>query len=205
MAQRRGSVNTPLRTGPYDNSNLRWAGMTSDEIYRTQQFGKRTGFGKRPCVAGCRLRQRLRRSASVGRGQHTGRDRGRGSTVGFFFASGSFRSFSPASFTPRTAPTPDLVREGASLTAPHGKRRRESSRERAVAASRRVRGPQNSGVSLFRNASRERLTGRATDTLVVTGCTTSGCVRASVVDAMSMNFRTVVASDAVGDTAHRAT
>ena len=46
------------------------------------------------------------------------------------------------------------------------------------------------------------LTGRAIDTLVVTGCTTSGCVRASVVDAMSMNFRTVVASDAVGDRAH---
>ena len=46
------------------------------------------------------------------------------------------------------------------------------------------------------------LTGRAIDTLVVAGCTTSGCVRASVVDAMSMNFRTVVASDAVGDRAH---
>jgi maleamate amidohydrolase len=42
------------------------------------------------------------------------------------------------------------------------------------------------------------LTGRAIDTLVVTGCTTSGCVRASVVDAMSMNFRTAVASYAVG-------
>ena len=42
----------------------------------------------------------------------------------------------------------------------------------------------------------------AIDTLIVTGCTTSGCVRASVVDAVSMNFRTVVASDAVGDRAH---
>src|ERR1700722_1629605 len=46
------------------------------------------------------------------------------------------------------------------------------------------------------------LTGRAIDTLIVTGCTTSGCARASVVDAVSMNFRTVVASDAVGDRAH---
>jgi maleamate amidohydrolase len=45
------------------------------------------------------------------------------------------------------------------------------------------------------------LTGRGVDTLVVAGCTTSGCVRASVVDAMSMNFRTVVAADAVGDRA----
>ena len=37
------------------------------------------------------------------------------------------------------------------------------------------------------------------DTLVVTGCTTSGCVRASVVDAFSYNFRVMVPSDAVYD------
>ena len=39
------------------------------------------------------------------------------------------------------------------------------------------------------------------DTLLVTGCTTSGCIRASVVDAMSYNFRTVVVTDCVGDRA----
>jgi maleamate amidohydrolase len=39
------------------------------------------------------------------------------------------------------------------------------------------------------------------DTVVVTGCTTSGCVRASAVDAMSHNFRTIVARDCVGDRA----
>ena len=45
------------------------------------------------------------------------------------------------------------------------------------------------------------LVSRGVDTLVVAGCTTSGCVRASVIDAMSMNYRTVVASDCVGDRA----
>lgn len=39
------------------------------------------------------------------------------------------------------------------------------------------------------------------DTLVVAGCTTSGCVRASVVDAISYNFRPIVARDCVGDRA----
>ena len=39
------------------------------------------------------------------------------------------------------------------------------------------------------------------DTIIVTGATTSGCVRASVVDSMSYNFRTIVASDGVGDRA----
>ena len=36
---------------------------------------------------------------------------------------------------------------------------------------------------------------------LVAGCTTSGCVRASVVDAMSWNFRPVVIEDCVGDRA----
>lgn len=37
------------------------------------------------------------------------------------------------------------------------------------------------------------------DTLVVTGCTTSGCVRASVVDAFAYNFRVLVPWDCVYD------
>lgn len=37
------------------------------------------------------------------------------------------------------------------------------------------------------------------DTLVVTGCTTSGCVRGSVVDGFAYNFRSVVPHDAVYD------
>jgi nicotinamidase-related amidase len=46
---------------------------------------------------------------------------------------------------------------------------------------------------------------RGIDTLVVTGCTTSGCVRGSVVDAFAYNFRAIVPHDAVYDrsrTAH---
>ena len=39
------------------------------------------------------------------------------------------------------------------------------------------------------------------DTVLVTGCTTSGCVRATVVDSMSNNFRTIVVTDCVGDRA----
>lgn len=45
----------------------------------------------------------------------------------------------------------------------------------------------------------EALRRRGVDTLIVAGCTTSGCVRATVVDAMSYNFRTIVARDCVGD------
>jgi maleamate amidohydrolase len=45
------------------------------------------------------------------------------------------------------------------------------------------------------------LTRRGVRTLVVAGCVTSGCVRASVVDAMSLGFRPLVLSDCVGDRA----
>ena len=40
---------------------------------------------------------------------------------------------------------------------------------------------------------------RSIDTLVVTGCTTSGCVRGSVVDAFAHNYRVLVPHDAVYD------
>jgi maleamate amidohydrolase len=45
------------------------------------------------------------------------------------------------------------------------------------------------------------LIGKGVDTLLVAGCTTSGCVRASVIDSMSYNFRTIVVTDCVGDRA----
>tara|TARA_A100001037_G_scaffold49534_1_gene41468 strand:- start:367 stop:1095 length:729 start_codon:yes stop_codon:yes gene_type:complete len=51
-----------------------------------------------------------------------------------------------------------------------------------------------SGTPLVRH-----LIGMAIDTVVLTGCTTSGCVRCAAVDANSYNFRTIVAEDAVFD------
>jgi len=46
-----------------------------------------------------------------------------------------------------------------------------------------------------------RLVARGVDTLVIAGCTTSGCVRASTLDAMCHGFRPIVARDCVGDRA----
>lgn len=52
------------------------------------------------------------------------------------------------------------------------------------------------------------LISQGVDTIIVAGCTTSGRVRASVIDAMSWNFRPIVATNCVGDRAlgpHEAT
>jgi maleamate amidohydrolase len=43
------------------------------------------------------------------------------------------------------------------------------------------------------------LTAAQRDTVIVTGCMTSGCVRATTVDAFSYGFRTLVPEDCVGD------
>lgn len=44
-------------------------------------------------------------------------------------------------------------------------------------------------------------TAAGVDTLLVAGCTTSGCVRATVTDALSSGFRPIVVADCVGDRA----
>jgi nicotinamidase-related amidase len=44
-----------------------------------------------------------------------------------------------------------------------------------------------------------RLMSRRVDTLIITGCTTSGCVRATAVDAVQNGFRPMVVREAVGD------
>ena len=45
------------------------------------------------------------------------------------------------------------------------------------------------------------LRGQNVDTLVITGCTTSGCVRASAVDSLQYAYHTIVVRDGVGDRA----
>ena len=44
-----------------------------------------------------------------------------------------------------------------------------------------------------------RLMNQRVDTLIITGCTTSGCVRATAVDAVQSGFRPMVVREAVGD------
>ena len=49
-----------------------------------------------------------------------------------------------------------------------------------------------------------RLNSRRVDTLLIAGCTTSGCVRATAVDAVQLGLRPIVVREAVGDRAEPA-
>ena len=59
--------------------------------------------------------------------------------------------------------------------------------------------PKNHPSAFFGTALASYLVDLGVDTLFVAGCTTSGCVRATVVDAFSFNYRVVVPQDAVFD------
>jgi maleamate amidohydrolase len=49
-----------------------------------------------------------------------------------------------------------------------------------------------------------RLTTRGIDTLILAGCTTSGCVRATAVDGLQYGYHVIVVEEAVGDRAEQA-
>jgi maleamate amidohydrolase len=55
--------------------------------------------------------------------------------------------------------------------------------------------------SFFGTDLNDHLRGGGVDTVVITGCTTSGCVRASAVDSLQYGFHTIVVSDGCGDRA----
>ena len=55
--------------------------------------------------------------------------------------------------------------------------------------------------SFFGTALAATLTASGVDTVLITGCTTSGCVRASAVDSCQSGFNTIVVHEAVGDRA----
>ena len=55
--------------------------------------------------------------------------------------------------------------------------------------------------AFFGTALNSLLVSQGVDTVIVTGCTTSGCVRATAVDAMQHGFRAIVPRQCVGDRA----
>ncbi|HEY0295242.1 MAG TPA: isochorismatase family protein, partial [Bordetella sp.] len=60
--------------------------------------------------------------------------------------------------------------------------------------------------AFFGTALCSHLIDKQVDTVIVAGCTTSGCVRGTVVDAFSLNFKVAVAQECVydrGATSHK--
>jgi maleamate amidohydrolase len=175
--------------------------MSELDIYRKQGFGSSSGFGARPALLIVDFQVGFADPGVMGGGNiRAAVDR----TVGLLGAcrrlglpiaytrvvhaddgadAGVFCLKSPANlkFTER-APESRIVPELEPLPGEYVVRKQQPS-------------------AFFATGLNGWLTMQRVDTLIHAGCTTSGCVRASVVDGMSYNFRNVVVTDCVGDRA----
>jgi maleamate amidohydrolase len=175
--------------------------MTGNDIYAQQQFGQTIGFGRRPVLLVVDFVNGFTDPAILGGGNIAEAVR---ATVPLLAA---FRARQlPVAFT-RIVYADDGADAGVWCEkAPRLRDLTELSSESQVVAELTPREGEivirkTQASAFFATSLASVLTAKGVDTVVVAGCTTSGCVRASVVDAMSLNYRPIVAIDCVGDRA----
>ncbi|MDQ0396515.1 isochorismatase family protein [Labrys monachus] len=175
--------------------------MDSDDIYRSQRFGQATGFGRAPALLVIDFVNGFTDPAILGGGNIAEAVRATIPLLADFRRRGL-----PVIFT-RIVYAEDGSDAGIWCEkVPRLRELTESAQASQVVDELAPRAGEivirkTQASAFFHTPLAGLLTLRGIDTLVVAGCTTSGCVRASVVDAISMNLRTVVAHDAVGDRA----
>jgi maleamate amidohydrolase len=175
--------------------------MSDVDIYRKQQFGQKTGFGNKPALL----------VIDFVNGFHDPDILGGGNIPEAVIATVPLLDFFRAGQRPVIFTRIVYAADGsdASLWCQKVPRLRDLHEDADASQVVTALAP-NPGELIIRKTQASAFFGthlgaclvaKGIDTLVVTGCTTSGCVRASVIDAMSMNYRTVIASDCVGDRA----
>lgn len=173
----------------------------SVDVYKKQQFGQKTGFGKTPALL----------VIDFVNGFHDPEILGGGNIADAVIATKPLLDFCRERTLPIIFTRIVYAEDGSDASLWCQKVPRLASLTETAPASQVVDAlkPRAGEVvlrktqasSFFGTHLNAVLVSRGVDTLIVTGCTTSGCVRATVIDAMSMNYRTVVATDCVGDRA----
>lgn len=175
--------------------------LSTLDFYRSRGLGSRVGFGSRPAVvvvdfivgftdprsplAGDFSRE-LRATRSLLKAM-----RSRGFPV-FFTTTAYDKAMTEAGVFVRKAPSLSVLQRGSRLVEidPSLKRRKtEIVIEKQYAS------------AFFGTPLASTLHAQGVDTLVVAGCTTSGCVRATVVDGLQNGLRVIVPRECVGDRA----
>jgi len=171
------------------------------EIYTRSGIGGRVGFGERPAVVVVDLQYGFTDSAyplggnldAVVAATSSLLTVARGQAIPVAFTAVTFQE-AQLKHLAWLRKMPALV----SLIA--GTRSCEIDERVAPAAGEPVYGKQ-AASGFFGTSLLAFLVAAGVDTVVVTGCVTSGCVRATVVDAISWGFRTIVPAECVGDRA----
>jgi maleamate amidohydrolase len=175
--------------------------MANDDIYRKQTFGQKTGFGRKPVLLAVDFVNGFTDPEVFGGGNIAEAVTATVPLLDFFRARGL-----PIAFT-RIVYADDGSDCGIWCEkVPRLRELTEASHGSQVVDALAPR----PGELVIRKAQASAFFGthlagvllsKGVDTIVMAGCTTSGCVRATAIDAMSSNFRLVVASDCVGDRA----
>lgn len=173
----------------------------TDEIYRTQQFGQKIGFGKRPALLVVDFVNGFTDPEILGGGNIHGAVEATKPLLAFFrkarlpvvltrivYADDGADAGVWCQKVPRLRDLTEKAHASQVVDAltPH-------------AGELVIRKTQAS--AFFGTHLAAHFVSRGIDTVVLAGCTTSGCVRATAIDAMSMNYRVTVATDCVGDRA----
>jgi maleamate amidohydrolase len=175
--------------------------MTGNDIYRKQQFGQKTGFGKSPALLVVDFVNGFVDPVILGGGNISEAAAATGPLLDFFRAARL-----PVIFT-RIVYADDGSDAGVwCQKVPRLKDLTESAHASQVVAALAPQAGElvirkTQASAFFGTHLAGKLIAAGVDSLVVAGCTTSGCIRASVIDAMSMNYRVTVAVDCVGDRA----
>jgi len=175
--------------------------MSDSDIYRQQNFGNRIGFGRRSALLIVDFTVGFNDARLFGGGNIDAAIKRTAGLLDFFRERALPVAFtrvvyaddgSDAGTFGMKVPSLKILTEShpAGQVVPELEPRKGEHVVRKVHAS-----------AFFGTALAPWLLHQGADTVVVAGCTTSGCVRASVVDASAHNFRPVVARDCVGDRA----
>ena len=170
------------------------------DLYARQGIGSQIGFGERPAVIVVDYQLAFTRGALAGDYPEAA-------------LAATARIALPRARSARPSPTPTAPTSPTSRTparsassAPAWSRAGAGARAaRSTRSSRRSDGDlvfeKQQPSAFFGTPLHERLERRGVDTVIVCGTTTSGCVRATVVDGMSLGYRMVVPVEAVSDRA----
>lgn len=170
-------------------------------FYREQGYGERVGFGSRPALLVTDMVRAFTEPASpmssdldaqiTAINQLLPGARAAGAPV-IFTTVAYDRELAEAGVWIRKVPANSLLREGSRWVEADPRLERERTDMWLV---------KKYASCFFGTDLAARLITRRIDTVILTGCTTSGCIRATAVDACSYGFRTIVVEDCVGDRA----
>ncbi len=170
-------------------------------VYRQQGWGQRLGFGKSSALIVIDFTQGFADPAILGGGNI---QQAIDNTVGVLAAARA--AGIPIAFTRHVYAADGSDRGLFNLKAPILNSLVPDAQASQIVASLKPRSGEllldkRYPSAFFRTDFASWLTVKGIDTLIITGCTTSGCIRASTVDCLCSGFRPVVAGDCCGDRA----